>query len=515
MLKVHQSGDDNPHLEGDGYTVPLTLVSLPPLARQLPPSRDGTSPSPAAGGEDGAPPPSSVLGYNSSDGVVYLLPPADSSRSSAGGHGDASGPDGGGGGADAVSHATALRRYDDAVTALAVSPDGLRVSLGFEDGSTVVCSYDGFDPRRAGRGDGDGIEDGDGGSAAGNDGAPTTTAAVHPFVLCSRDASPTLSQGLSQEVPGEETFDGPRLDAAVRDMAFDPRSGGEGKKRAGYFLAIASESGNQPLTVVDVSSEATSADAYLQERSGDELEGGGARSVAYSPVPPAAADADGGAGERAGNVLLSCAGMTGRLTHWDVTSLSDPELMWDAVHGDLAPSSARDGGLGSGDPASALAAGGAWVTLLPEEEEAVPGEEGRVRAVPRAVLLVPGRSDLQYRATDVASSSGGELTADELKGFLSRARFAPGGHAGDIVCVVARNTSPDGAVALTGGADGRVRRWTVRAGADGKVEVAHDGEVDVPPAPSAGGTRGAPPVTSLVWCGEDGVLVGRGDGSAP
>ena len=32
----------------------------------------------------------------------------------------------------------ALRRYDDEVRALAVTPDGLRVAVGFDDGSTKV-----------------------------------------------------------------------------------------------------------------------------------------------------------------------------------------------------------------------------------------------------------------------------------------------------------------------------------------------------------------------------------------
>ena len=532
MIKVHQPGDDNPHLEEGGYTVPLTLVPLRPLARQLPPPSgdDGRSATPG-GGKDGAPPATTVLGYNGADGNVYLLP------SSAGGtaSGGADGADGGDGpDAPTAAHAAVVRRYDDAVTALAVSADGLRVAVGFEDGSTAVYSYDAFDPSRSKGGPSDNadadLDDGDdeGAPKPNNDDATARPAPVHPFVLCGREGTPSFSQSQSfeGENEGEERFDGPRLDAAVRDMAFDPRScdpdspvpgpasgsvpesssPARKNKKVKYFLAIASESGNQPLTVVDASAEDTATDAYLQDRSGDEYEGGGAKGVAYSSLPPP--EEEGGTPGAKGNVVLSAVGMTGRLTHWDVTSTTDPELMWDLVHAEMAAVMPRDDGLGAGGSGAVLAAKGAWVSLLPKEEEPEPGEEEKKR-VPKGVLLVPGKADLQYRVVDLASSNGGELTADELKKELSKAHFASGGHVDDIVAILARDASAGEVRVLTGGADGRVCRWTLSVDSDGNVECAHDGEVEVPPP---GEKKGVPPVTSLVWCGEK-VLVGRGDGS--
>jgi len=57
-----------------------------------------------------------VLANGGDDGIISLLPRGEK------------------GGATIV----ALRRYDDEVRALAVSPDGLRVAVGFDDGSTKV-----------------------------------------------------------------------------------------------------------------------------------------------------------------------------------------------------------------------------------------------------------------------------------------------------------------------------------------------------------------------------------------
>ena len=57
-----------------------------------------------------------VLANSGDDGIISLLPRGEK------------------GGLTIV----ALRRYDDKVRALVVSPDGLRVAVGFDDGSTKV-----------------------------------------------------------------------------------------------------------------------------------------------------------------------------------------------------------------------------------------------------------------------------------------------------------------------------------------------------------------------------------------
>mmetsp|Transcript_31670 Transcript_31670/g.76663 ORF Transcript_31670/g.76663 Transcript_31670/m.76663 type:complete len:820 (+) Transcript_31670:195-2654(+) len=58
-------------------------------------------------------------------------------------------------------------------------------------------------------------------------------------------------------------------------MSFDPRSPIGGP----YHLAIASESGNRPLSIVDATSESTIRKAYMHDRGVDEHEGGGSGGI--------------------------------------------------------------------------------------------------------------------------------------------------------------------------------------------------------------------------------------------
>ena len=90
-------------------------------------------------------------------------------------------------------------------------------------------------------------------------------------------------------------------------MSFDPRSPIGGP----YHLAIASESGNRPLSIVDATSESTIRKAYMHDRGVDEHEGGGARSARYS--------SDG--------ALLASLGMDGRVVIWDVSDEDDPTII--------------------------------------------------------------------------------------------------------------------------------------------------------------------------------------------
>ena len=238
-------GDEpSPHVQdGDGtYRLPLFLVPLKPLARQLPPNDDGN------GRGDGAPspadaPPGDVLAYNTEDANLYLLTD---------GPGGLAGGDGGGWG-PAGRSVRKLREFDNPVCALAVSADGLRVAVGFEDGRTAIYSYDGFDPSATGEGGG------------GGGGAPPDGSGVHhPFVLLSRAEEESGYLFQSRDGGGEVRFDGPRADATVRQLAFYPRCGARGM--SAYYLTVASESGNQPLMVVDATSEETAGEeAQLED----------------------------------------------------------------------------------------------------------------------------------------------------------------------------------------------------------------------------------------------------------
>ena len=138
-------------------------------------------------------------------------------------------------------------------------------------------------------------------------------------------------------------YDGTRMDAPVRHVAFDPRSGtsmkgkgagGSSSERFPYFLAIASKSGNSPVAIADVTDEYTAGDAArvrLAGASGGEHRGGGVRSVAYSPLPAPSDDDDNDENDEI--VLLASMGMDGRVVVWDVSS-SDAqsiELDWDVI----------------------------------------------------------------------------------------------------------------------------------------------------------------------------------------
>ena len=87
------------------------------------------------------------------------------------------------------------------------------------------------------------------------------------------------------------------MDAPVRHVAFDPRSGtsmkgkgagGSSSERFPYFLAIASESGNSPVAIADVMDEYTAGDAArvrLAGASGGEHRGGGCAASLTPPSP--------------------------------------------------------------------------------------------------------------------------------------------------------------------------------------------------------------------------------------
>ena len=105
--------------------------------------------------------------------------------------------------------AQVVRRFDDAIRAVAVSHDGKRVAVGFDDGSTQIYRYK------------NSVSQGE----------------QHPFLQqpASTNEDDFLSQsdGLAEK-KDENMFSGPRFDAPVRHMQFDPRS---------YHLWIASEAG--------------------------------------------------------------------------------------------------------------------------------------------------------------------------------------------------------------------------------------------------------------------------------
>eukprot|EP00571_Detonula_confervacea_P002422 CAMPEP_0172315686 /NCGR_PEP_ID=MMETSP1058-20130122/25981_1 /TAXON_ID=83371 /ORGANISM="Detonula confervacea, Strain CCMP 353" /LENGTH=1247 /DNA_ID=CAMNT_0013029825 /DNA_START=112 /DNA_END=3855 /DNA_ORIENTATION=+ len=424
------------------YPRPLFLVPLPPLASQhASPTNDKVD----------------MLAYGGDDGWVHLLN-SDNGES------------------------RVIRNFanDGEVRALAVSPDGLRIAVGFEDGCTKIFSYD---------------------DHTSND---DEDEAHHPFTthkVGSEENDNGFSQASSaasiEDHPEDLTnkkgvFDGPRMDACIRQLAFDPRS------RAGeYHLAVASESGNKPVVVADVTDGSTCQKLYL-EKSKDEFDGSGVRSVAYSVLPSTAG------GE--GNVLLASLGMNpGKLVTWDVTSTSDPSLLWDVCCNDYNSYAANDAGEMGGDSGDK----GCRV-VWDRMKDAKSGEENM------AALFLPGKNHIQYRMCPLSKSKDGRRevldTSEYEEYFTGPPKFIEevdgNGHKDTIVAVA---VSPNGDSSsnkrmVTGGRDGKLLLWEVLL--DEKTGVATEIALE-----RRANTIGIPPITSIEWYKEEDVHVAFADGT--
>ena len=157
----------------------------------------------------------------------------------------------------------ALKRYEDAVRAVAFSDDGKRVVVGFETGEVEVYKFDDYE----------------GGT-------------IHPFARVTAkddvDENDLLSQDLSNS--HKDSFPGPQFDLPIRDLQFLPQT---------FWLVVATESG---MCIIDVTSS-ESLDKRLLEREVQEHHNeGGIRGVAINR--PA--------------TLMASLGMDGRLCVWDV-----------------------------------------------------------------------------------------------------------------------------------------------------------------------------------------------------
>ena len=189
------------------------------------------------------------------------------------------------------------RQFDEEIRAVAVSIDGKRVAVGFEDGSSKIFVYDDYNKDEEGHhpflaglkqkkrsGDDDDNEDEDEGGFFSQ-----------------------LSEGDHDE--NEVSYPGPSFEVPIRDLKFDPRNK--------YYLAVASESG---FCVINTKSESASANRHLVHECDQEHDSGGIRGLAYCKGQ-----------EEDTNVLASLA-MDGRLCLWDV---SDPNLGFELLHRDV------------------------------------------------------------------------------------------------------------------------------------------------------------------------------------
>jgi len=202
------------------------------------------------------------------------------------------------------------RQFDDAIRAIAVSPDGERIAVGFDDGSTMIYCYDA--------------------SSLSSDSATNN---LHPFLkVTSSDNKDSSEEGEkdiyedlltqsdihegamydSPSSPSESSFSGPRMQAPIRDLQFHPTQK--------HFLVVASEA-CPGFCIVNVSSEQSLQDQsrLLESEAGTHHDGSGVRSVAFSP--------------KSGNVLATLA-MDGRLCLWSTNQSDTPEVDWELLHQD-------------------------------------------------------------------------------------------------------------------------------------------------------------------------------------
>ena len=174
------------------------------------------------------------------------------------------------------------RRFSETVRAVAPSHDGMRVAVGFGDGSTTVFVYESLD--------------GD----------------LHPFLTSLRKTESDDAMFSQIDIMDEDevSFAGPRFQTPVRSLVFDPRPSN--------MLACASE--DSGFCIVDATSSATlSKKRFLAEQSASEHNETGIRGLAYHVDAKSA--------------LLASLDLQGRLCVWDVSG-EDAELEYELLHKD-------------------------------------------------------------------------------------------------------------------------------------------------------------------------------------
>jgi WD40 repeat protein len=259
------------------------------------------------------------------------------------------------------------RQFDDAVRDVAFSHDGKRVAVGLDDGSTQIFLFADID-----------AED-----------------SLHPFVIHKADDE-FLSQNES-----ETSFQGPRFDAPVRALQWDPRSN---------MLAIASEAG---MCVVDATSKnsISTKDRFLQESADKEHSNAGVRGLSYH--------------SEASQTLLASLGLDGRLCVWDVTG-DDPALDYELLHRDNLKCIPK-ADVGELNGSDAL-------------------DRSCLPVFGKTILSLPGKTDVQLRSVSK----------------LEQQAFLPSVDAkGHIEPIVAIALSDDDKNIVTSGRDGRVNLWNI------------------------------------------------------
>lgn len=241
-----------------------------------------------------------------------------------------------------------IRQYDEAaIRAVAVSADGKRIAVGFDNGSTRIYQYDEYDV---------------------NSNSP------HPFVPPSKnsgndseDEDDDNSGGfLSQRDDDMDLEDeegrfwaGPQLEGPIRDLQFLPHS---------HWLAIASEAG---LCIIDVESADTMTNRYLQNQVEKEHNNSGIRAVAINE-----------------NKWIASIAMNGRMCIWEASGLEQLANVTDSVPVFR-------------DPRLCIPKNDTGERL-----QADPGDRSCIPLWVRpGVLALPGKVQLQLRSVSVANEA--------------------------------------------------------------------------------------------------------------
>ena len=312
--------------------------------------------------------------------------------------------------------ATPVRRFDEeAVRALAVSPDGKRVAVGFDSGATQIYSYPDFE-------------------------VSSSSSLHHPFLPELPDPDTTeeadednlfsQSDGLggSLTVPGEKYFAGPCFDSPVRDLLFLPLSAGTGTNN--YWLAAAWESG---MCVLNATASATVTQRYLEEFAKEAYDEGGIRGLAF--------------GSRNTNHTLTSLGMDGRLCLWDLSSDADHPEKWKLLRRENSCCvTKRDVGEVFGADA--------WDRSC---------RPHFVQSSENGLLAVPGATYLQLRKMSQTSPTAITTVTDHDQPVVGDDKDSP--HQGHIESIVTMTSSPisDDPYIITSGRDGRVVVWEIQS----------------------------------------------------
>ena len=200
------------------------------------------------------------------------------------------------------------RQFDDAVRAVAFSPEGDRVAVGFEEGYTQIFVYDSNNDMSSHENDETAPKRHEFFQTSSSETTMDGEDDMYDQLLTQSDAVDAVTTNTSHE----RSFSGPRFSVPIRDLQFHPHQK--------HTLAIASED-SSGFCIVNVSSEQSLQEKgrWLEQEATTHHQGSGVRSLAFHPQQ---------------GKLLASLGMDGRLCLWKTYKSDTPEVDWELKHED-------------------------------------------------------------------------------------------------------------------------------------------------------------------------------------